>query len=185
MTEGRSLGRESRRSGHFYNCWLRGSSLGKALFATCVLISFHRQTGAPPPHLVELSTGTGPAPCSQIGEGRLSAQVNRTSHLPAQQPVSGGVCWAPRAGTGRASVGPLSVILTSWGVVMLCSGAGGSVSRRGKGGQGLPSSPSSGDPSLCGSVWGFYSCEANIPGAHRASKIISHRRSLSCLMRKR
>lgn len=177
--EGRSLGRER----------LRSSSLGNTLFAPRVLISVHLQTGAPPPapppHLVEMGTGTGLAPCSRIGEGRLSAQVNRASHLPAQQPAAGGVCGAPRAGAGGAGFGPPSVTLTSWvsrccalGPVEVCLGGG-------KGGQGLPLSPSAGDPSLCGSVWGFYSCEANIPGAHRASKIISHRRSLSCLMRKR
>lgn len=48
-----------------------------------------------------------------------------------------------------------------------------------EGGQGLPRPrphPLETPPSLCGAVCRFYSCKANIPGAHRASEIMSHGR---------
>lgn len=124
------------------------------------------------PCLVEMSTGTGPGSVHRGTEPATCQPGGRRREGCAGRP-------------GRDSLGPPSVTPTPWGVAMLCSGAAGSASASGEGRAGPALVPSTGDPSPCGSLWGFYSCEANIPGAHRASRIISHRRSLSCLMRKR
>lgn len=56
---------------------------------------------------------------------------------------------------------------------MLWAGAGRGESRKEGGAHSCPHPL--GTPPPRGPLWGFYSCEANIPGAHRASKIISHR----------
>lgn len=179
--EGGAVG-QSHAAGISVSAWLHGSSPGNRLsIAVCILGALHLQMGPPP--WVGLGTGTGPALITAGGAGSVCghsgkvSKVSRMSHLPAHPPVSGGCAGHPRSRDSKATCGLRGCCHAMywgwWGESRRVRGRVGSAALV----------PTHWRPLLRGSIWGFYSCEANIPGAHRAQDHGTGG-SLSCLMRK-
>ena len=172
MVERRSQGQEERSSGHFCDT--------VALWILLEIILSHFLSGWDTALQSWVVRGTESDPVGE--QAHCAGQLGQVSkgewNQPAASPpvsVRVSVLSPCSAQRGKASYGdpPLSL----FDFLEFCGlGLVGGIEGGGRRQAELPLSASARAPSLCGPVWGFYSCEANIPGAHRASKIISHRR---------